>query len=172
MFHSNDYSSFKCPCCHGNNFKFHKTYKRNITLIFNEYLLEGTIDIIVIECLSCRNNMENQHYHAILPDMILPYHLSSSAVIFNAINDKVDKIKNEIIMERYRISRQLLNKWLKLMNKYLLSSSIILSLELDIRIVVKGIINNKDIFLYEFYNKYFHPFFLNKRTCVKLAITP
>lgn len=176
LLHTNDYNLFKCPTCKGHNFKFHKLYPRNIVFKINEYLIEGTINIIVIECQNCKekhtkdNNI--QHYHAILPDAIFPYHIFSSSIILNAISDKIKKIKNEIILESNQISRQLLNKWLKIFNKYLVSSATILKVIINKEQIIQSIINNKDDFQYQFFENYFHPYFLNRKTCVTLAITP
>jgi len=176
LLHTNDFSMFKCPICKNHNFRFHKLYTRNIVFNINKYLIEGTIGIIVIECQNCKekHNIDNdiQHYHAILPDAIFPYHAFSSSIILNALSDKIKKIKNEIILNRYQISRQLLNKWLKIFEQYLVSSSTILKIMIDKQLIIQGIINTKNRFQYQFFEIYFHPYFLNKRTCVTLAITP
>ena len=168
---ANDYSFLKCPLCNNSDLTFHKTYERNITFAINNYIIDGTIELIVVECKCCKDN-KKQHYHAILSDAILPYHLFSSAIVLNAINDKMNKIKNAIILEKYKISRQLFNEWLKIFDKYKYASSTISKSIVDKKIIIKYILNNKDEFQYQFYEQYHHPFFLNKLTCLKLAITP
>lgn len=171
LLHSNDYSDFKCPLCKKNNLHYHKTYIRNITLVIDNHIIDAKIELIVVECLNCKKE-NKQHYHVILPDNVLPYHLFSSSIVLNSINDKIKKIKNEIILERYRISRQLLNKWLKLFDRYLISSSTIIQTIIDRSKIITGILDNREEFQYQFYEHFFHPYFLNKLTCVKLAITP
>lgn len=171
ILHANDYSFLKCPLCNNNDLIFHKTYTRNITFAIDDYIIDGTIELAVVKCKHCQTK-EKQHYHTILPDAILPYHLFSSAIVLNAINDKMNKIKNSIILEKYKITRQLFNEWLKIFDKYKYASSTISKSIIDKRIIIKYILNNKEEFQYQFYEQYFHPFFLNKSTCVKLAITP
>lgn len=171
LLYSNDYSSFKCPLCKNNNLHYHKTYTRNITLVISNHIIDAKIELIVVECLDCKKE-NKQHYHVILPDNVLPYHLFSSSIVLNSIKAKIKKIKNEIILERYRISRQLLNQWLKLFDRYLISSSTITKTIIDRSKIIKGILDNREEFQYQFYEHFFHPYFLNKLTCVKLAITP
>lgn len=171
----NDYSTHKCPCCKNNNcMKYHKDYQRNITFIYNDYLIEAKISLIVLECSFCKEvNKGKQKYHTLLPEIIFPYHIYSSEIIMNTLNDRfINKLKIEQIIEKRKISAQLYYKWLKGLFKYLPICSIILECKIKIEEILLKIKLDKDKFYNNFYEKYFHPFFLFKKTCVPLAIMP
>lgn len=172
---TNDYSFCKCPQCnHDNCMHYHKEYQRNIIFHIMGYEIIAKISIVVLECKFCKDtNKGKQHFHALLPDYIFPYHIFSSNIIINALYDRIIKnIKIEIIIEKLRISHQLFYKWLRGLKKYLLTSSIILATQSNIKDILNKIIENKDEFLYLFYKEYRHPYFLFKLTCVPLAIMP
>ena len=83
----NDYSNFKCPLCKKEHtLSFHKTYERNIIIHLDGYEVIAKISLIVLECAYCKEyNRNSQHYHAIIPDYIFPYHIYSSNIITNCL---------------------------------------------------------------------------------------
>lgn len=170
----NDYSNLTCPCCKKEGtLVFHKTYQRNFEFNIGIYRVHSKIDLIVLKCSFCKKQPDTQKYHTLLPCSIFPYHIFSENIILSSINDylvKKEKIKD--IENKYDISYQLLYCWIMIMNKYELASSIILETPSNLNNIIKNIILTKKTFLYKFYQKYFHPFFLNKRTCVPLSTTP
>lgn len=170
----NDYSNFTCPNCkRKHTLQFHKTYPRNLIFNVGNYIVTAKINIIVLQCNHCKNNKDQQHFHALLPDFIFPYHIFSENIILNCLDDKfVNNKKVREIESNYRIPFQLLYYWIKIMKKYQMVCGIILKIPIDLTNIIKGILNNKQLFLIMFYQKYFHPFFLFRRTCVDLAITP
>lgn len=172
---TNDYSFCECPQCNHNNcMHYHKEYQRNIIFHIGGYEIIAKINIVVLECNFCKEvNKGKQHFHALLPDYIFPYHIFSSNIIIKALSDRVIKnIKIEIIIEKLNISHQLFYKWLRGLKKYLLTSSIILATQINIKDILNKLIENKDEFLYLFYKEYHHPYFLFKLTCVPLVIIP
>lgn len=169
----NNYTNLTCPCCKKEGtLVFHKTYPRNIIFFIGNYRVNAQIDLIVLECSFCKKQHNKQKYHTLFPKFIFPYHIFSENIILSSINDyQSQKSKIKDIENKYNISYQLLYYWLKIINKYNMASSIILKIPCNITNVVSNIILNTKSFLDEFYQKYFHPFFLNKKTCVPLAIT-
>ena len=171
----NDYSNFKCPLCKKEHtLSFHKTYERNIILNLYGYEIIAKISLIVLECSYCKEYNHNiQHYHAIIPDYIFPYHIYSSNIIMNCL---IEHYLNELtinqIIEQVNISHQLYYKWLNEFNKYLVVSSIILKVKANIKEILAEIKNQLEELLYNFYQSYNHPYFLFKRTCVPLIIMP
>ena len=171
----NDYSNFKCPLCKKEHtLTFHKTYERNIIFHLNGYEIIAIIKLIVLECSYCKKyNHNKQHYHAIIPDYIFPYHIYSSNIIMNCL---IDHYLNELIIqeiiEQANISHQLYYKWLNEFNRYSLISSIILQTKNDIKEILKEIINRLEELQHSFYQNYNHPYFLFKKTCVSLVMTP
>lgn len=169
----NDYSLLACPCCKKEGtLHFHKLYSRNIVFTIANYLITAKIKLIVLECSHCKKIKEKQHFHTLLPNFIFPYHSYSSTIIFDSITDKFNNNKIEDIINKYKISYQLLYYWIFIFNKYLLSCSIILKITIIISSVINKINEDRNKFLKLFYEHYFHPFFLNRKTCVHLAITP
>ena len=168
----NDFSNLKCPLCKCNSLKFHKTYARNLVFYINGKLEYIIINIIVCKCTNCTEKHNKQKYHAILPEFILPYSIYETSTIIKSINDYINKTKLIIILQRLQIQHKQFYDWLKKFNRYLLSSSIILKTNNDIKKIIDEIINWKDKFLISFYDNYYHPFFLFKLTCVPLCITP
>ena len=169
---NNNFSNLKCPLCKSNALKFHKTYERNITYYIEGKLENIKIDIIVCICEHCAKKEDIQKYHAILTEFILPYSIYEASTIIKAINDYINKVKLIDILERLKIQHKQFYDWLKKINKYGLSSSIILKVNNNIKDIINEIIKEKDKFLINFYNNYYHPFFLFRITCVPLCITP
>lgn len=171
----NNYTSFKCPLCKKEHtLSFHKTYERNIIFNLYGYEIIAKISLIVLECSYCKEYNHNiQHYHAIIPDYIFPYHIYSSNIIMNCL---IEHYLNELtinqIIEQVNISHQLYYKWLNEFNKYLVVSSIILKVKANIKEILAEIKNQLEELLYNFYQSYNHPYFLFKRTCVPLIIMP
>lgn len=112
---TNDHSSYRCPLCKKDNtLSFHKTYTRNIILHINGYEVIARFTMIVLECSHCKEfNKGKQHFHALIPDFIFPYHIFSSNIIIKTLIDRfINKLKIEQILEKVKISHQLYYKWL------------------------------------------------------------
>lgn len=75
-------------------------------------------------------------------------------------------------MESKRISHQLLYKWLNGLSAYRIVSSIILSISGNLKDILSLINKDRFNFYQMFFDKYDHPFFLFRETCVPLAIMP
>lgn len=168
----NDFSDLSCPLCKHKSLIFHKTYERNLTYYINGKLENIKINIIVCECKHCKETNAKQKYHALLPELILPYHIYEASTIIKAINYYLNKIKINEIIEKLQITHKLFYDWLKGLKKYVFTSSVILKTKDEINIVITGIIKDNSRFLNYFYENYQHPFFLFKTTCVPLCIIP
>ena len=171
----NDYSNFKCPLCKKDHtLSFHKTYERNIIIHFDGYEIIAKISLIVLECAYCKEyNRNSQHYHAIIPDYIFPYHIYSSNIIMNClIEHYLKELTINQIIEQANISHQLYYKWLNEFNKYLVVSSVILKTKANIKEILIEIKSRLEELQYNFYQSYNHPYFLFKETCVPLIIMP
>ena len=170
----NDYSEYKCPLCGKKEvLHFHKTYERNLIFYYNDCEIICRIDIIVLECSYCKeHNKDKQHYHALLPSFILPYHIYSSYIIMDTLYYGLTKEQFNKMLEERNISYQLYYKWLRGLDKYKTSASTILLVKNEIIEVIIKIKEDMYKFLSEFYLSYHHPFFLFKLTCVNLVIMP
>lgn len=170
----NDYSEYKCPLCGKKEvLHFHKTYERNLIFYYNDCEIICRIDIIVLECSYCKeHNKDKQHYHALLPSFILPYHTYSSYIIMDTLYYGLTKEQFNKMLEERNISYQLYYKWLRGLDKYKTSASTILLVKNEIIEVIIKIKEDMYKFLSEFYLSYHHPFFLFKLTCVNLVIMP
>ena len=174
MININDYSEYKCPLCGKKEvLHFHKNYRRNLIFYHGVYEVICKIDIIVLECSHCKeHNKGKQHYHALLPSFILPYHIYSSYIIIDTLYLGLTRGQILKIIEERNISHQLYYSWLRGLDKYKTSASTILSVKDDILSVIINIKEDMYKFLSEFYLSYHHPFFLFKLTCVNLVIMP
>ena len=171
----NNYTSFKCPLCKKEHtLTFHKTYERNIIFHLFDYEIVAKIKLIVLECSYCKKyNHNKQHYHAIIPDYIFPYHIYSSNIIMNCLIDHyLNELIIQLIIEQANISHQLYYKWLNEFNRYSLISSIILQTKNEIKEILQEIIDRLEELQRNFYKNYNHPYFLFRKTCVSLVITP
>ena len=170
----NDYSEYRCPLCGKKEvLHFHKTYERNLIFYYDDYEVICKIDIIVLLCSYCKeHNKGKQHYHALLPSFILPYHTYSSYIIMDTLYYGLTKEQFNKMLEERNISYQLYYKWLRGLDKYKTSASTILLVKNEIIEVIIKIKEDMYKFLSEFYLSYHHPFFLFKLTCVNLVIMP
>ncbi len=170
----NNYEEYQCPNCKRKGcLHFHKNYERNITFFIGNYKIEAVITILVLECNYCKNYEDEQHYHALIPDFIFPYHSYSAIIILNTIYDRlINKIKVEQIIEKNKITKELYYKWLKGFKKYSISADTILGVGSSLELIIQAIIDDIHTFLYRFYQTYYHPFFLFKSTCVPLSLIP
>lgn len=171
----NDYSDLKCPLCkHDNIFHYHKTYKRNFIFNMWNYEVNAILTITVLECSYCKNNNKGkQLYHSLLPIDVLPYHTYSSNFILNTLQDRLLKgQKIQEIIESKNISHQLFYKWLKGLKLYTISASTILGIKKEIIDVIREIMKDLYSFLFQFFENFYHPFFLFRLTCVPLVIMP
>ena len=170
----NDFDNLKCPLCkHEHAFCYHKEYTRDIIFYVGQYEITAKINITVLECSFCKQNKDIQHFHALLPDFIFPYHVYSGNLILDCLYERlIRNIKIQVIIEKRNISHQLFYKWLRELEKYKVSSSTILGTEVDIKQIITGIQTDLYSFLNRFYQTYYHPFFLFKVTCIPLVIMP
>lgn len=168
----NDFVCLKCPLCkHKHIFSYHKEYIRDIIFYVGEYEITAKLHITVLECSFCKQQPEKQHFHALLPDFIFPYHIYSAILILDCLYERfIKKAKIEAIIEKRNISHQLFFKWLRGLKIYKFSSSTILSIEANIVLVITEINDNLYSFLNKFYQTYYHPFFLFRVTCIPLVI--
>ncbi len=174
LLNTNSYTSFRCPFCkHNHCLTFHKTYKRTIIFCLYGYEITASISLIVLECSFCKNNKKSpQHYHALIPDGIFPYHIYSGEIILDILFDRmIHKIKVQQIIEKNKISHQLYYQWIKEFVAYQLSSSIILNVKNDKEEILLALFHDPPNFFLQFFIQYYHPFFLFRKTCVSLAIT-
>ena len=158
----NDYSEYKCPLCGKKEvLHFHKTYERNLIFYYNDCEIICRIDIVVLECSYCKeHNKDKQHYHALLPSFILPYHTYSSYIIMDTLYYGLTKEQFNKMLEERNISYQLYYKWLRGLDKYKTSASTILLVKNEIIEVIIKIKEDMYKFLSEFYLSYHHPFFM------------
>ena len=168
----NDYSNLRCPCCGNKLLSFHKKYERNLTYYYNGEIFDITIYIAVCKCNHCSKVAGKQKYHAILPEFILPYMIYEASTTMKALNDYYNEIKIKQILDRLKIQHKLFYDWLNKFNKYVFKASIVLGVMNDIKNVIFEIIKYNSTFLMNFYNNYYHPFFLFRLTCVPLCIIP
>ena len=166
---SNDFSKLICPLCNViGQFERNTSYIRNYTYIEEECfenfenniknIVDTHIKITVIRCNACKK------YHALLPTFILPYHIYSAYFIMLALFLKFFKHKSiETILNSLNISHKLFYYWVFVFKTYLPHASIVLKSNNDPPEVLKLIVCDFESFLSNFYNHYFHMFFLN--TC-------
>lgn len=170
----NDFSSLCCPLCKlKNTLSYYKSYSRNITYYdsTSNQIKNTTINITVLKCNHCNKLPGHQKYHALLPFFIFPYHIYLGKTILSAIKDYFNNQKIMHILNKLSILHKLFYDWLKKFNVYVLSSSIILKEENNGKLVINKIFLLNNSFLINFFNFYFHPYFLFKRTCVPLCIS-
>ena len=168
----NDYSDLRCPCCGNHSLTYHKVYDRNLTYHYKDKMYNVIIKITVCKCEHCSKIKGKQKYHAILPDFVLPYIIYESSTIMKAILDYYNGVKSKEILERLEIRHKLLYDWIKKLNAYSFSASIVLEINNVIQNIISKIIEYNSVFLNEFYHNYNHPFFLFRLTCVPLCIIP
>lgn len=170
---TNYFDDLECPNCKIKGcLKRNTTYQRHLTYLASDNVINTMITITVVKCSHCAKKGDTQKYHAILPWFVLPYHLYSAHDILSACKDYYNKVKIKEILNRLKIQHKLLYDWIKKLSKYLLPSSIILSMINDKTKIINEINNNLEQFLCRFYSNYLHPFFLFKITCVPLCINP
>ena len=168
----NLFTDLKCPCCGHCSLSFHKQYERNLLYYYNGKMNFITIYITVCKCEECSKIKGRQKYHAILPDFVLPYAIYEASTIMKALSDYFNKVKIEQILKRLQIRHKLLYDWLKKLDVYSFSASIVLGVNNSVNNVISSIINQNCNFLNKFYYDYNHPFFLFRLTCVPLCINP
>lgn len=172
---TNDFQDFKCPKGKKDGtLHFHKFYRRNIIFYVGCYEICAEISLAVLKCVDCEAiDPKSQKYHALLPDFIFPYHIFSRVIILSTVYDRiVNKAKVQAIISKRNISHQLFYRWLKGFKKYSLSASTILGVGNKLDFIVVAIMKDIHSFLWNYYQIYYHPFFLFKNTCVPLAIIP
>ncbi len=172
---ANDFSDLKCPLCkHDNVLHYHKEYQRDLIFQVSNDEIISKINITVLECSYCKEkNKGKQHYHALLPIFIFPYHIYSEEFILDTLNERlIEEEKIQEIIERRNISHQLFYKWLNGLKKYSASACTILGCNINIIDIIKAIIKDPHLFLFQFFKNFYHPFFLFRLTCVPLIIMP
>lgn len=169
----NDFSNLMCPNCKKTNcLTFYKRYPRNLTYMCNGEKIDIIIFIAVCICNNCKHHKGSQKYHAILPDFILPYHIYESSTIINALYRSMKGEKILEILKCLKITHKLFYDWLRKLKKYILHSSVIIKVNNNYKLILEQIYKLNCKFLNKFYSDYYHPFFLFKKTCVPLCITP
>jgi len=159
---SNNFSNLMCTNCKViGNVQRNTEYVRNYIYIENEKdITETTIVITVVRCNNCGK------YHALLPAFIFPYHIYSACFIMYALNMKLIKQQQAIKLISYlNISGQLLYYWIKVFNKFVSSSTIVLpqSPSKDPPKILHSILNDLQKFISDYYSKLFIMFFLNRK---------
>ena len=168
----NNFNNLKCPCCGKRLLSFHKRYERNLVYYYNGKMNNIIVNITVCKCKECSKTKGKQKYHAILPDFILPYIIYEASTIMKALSDYYNKTKIQQILDRLQIRHKLLYDWIKKLNIYSFSASIVLGINNVIKTIISNIISQNSKFINRFYYNYYHPFFLFKSTCVPLCIIP
>ncbi len=103
----NNYSKFKytSPCCGAkHSLTRHAYYCRHIIYIENGSLKINELKILRVKCSSCNTT------HAILPNDVIPYSIYSFTFTFQVLYlyYNKNKLKNKDILNKYRISHQVL----------------------------------------------------------------
>ncbi len=170
----NCFDDLVCPCCKQKGcLSLYKTYDRNITYYEDGQVVDDIIPITVLICKNCKNYPNKQKYHALLPDFILPYHIKAANMILSALHLRlIKKMKIEEILAKFNITHKLFYDWLYKFIIYLLPASIVLEQNKDPITIISQLNKKLKDFLAKFYQLYWHPFFLFRKTCVPLCITP
>ncbi len=168
----NNFNNLKCPCCRKCLLSFHKRYERNLVYYYNGKVNNITVNIAVCKCEECSKIKDRQKYHAILPDFVLPYIIYEASAIMKVLSDYYNKMKIQQIIDKYQICHKLLYDWIKKINIYSFSASVVLGINNIVTTVISNIIDQNSSFLNRFYYDYHHPFFLFKSTCVPLCFIP
>lgn len=111
---ANDFSTQYCPKCKiKGKFKRNTKYQRNLTYKNNEEIVNDVMTIYVVECRSCGR------YHALLPGFLFPYHIFSAPIIVEVLHQRLcNSLKLLKIVDKYKITHQLMYYWLKLLRKF------------------------------------------------------
>lgn len=104
-------TSIKCPNCESSEYEYYGSYIRNILYLEKEKLIEKTIKIKRIRCQGCGKT------HAIIPDFIIPYKQHELKLINKVLKEKMSSKKVTEISKNNKVSRQLINKWIKSFQK-------------------------------------------------------
>jgi len=156
---ANNFSKHICQNCKTRGrFSRNTSYNRGYVYRENDEVIETTINITVVQCEAC------EKYHALLPAFIFPYHIYSASFILMALEMKLIKQENLIKLLTYlNISPQLLYYWLRVFNKFIPSSSVILSSSLTDNVsLLEHILNDIETFISKFFSDLCVMFFLNR----------
>ena len=98
---------FICPNCRSREFNYYGNYKRFLIVLVEKETREIEVKIKRIKCKVCGKT------HAVIPDFIVPYKIYGIEMINEILNLKINEGKqNKEIEKKYKVSRQLLRKWI------------------------------------------------------------
>jgi Domain of unknown function (DUF6431) len=139
-----------CPKCKAKgDFHKHAYYDRNIIVLEGNEIIEDKLRILRLICLSCKTT------HALLPDVIIPYHIYSLSIIFQALKDKFNLKNVKTICERFNISFQLLYFWIKRFNLHKpLCEQVIGIVPLSERLILNHINDSMSNFLFKYFKEH------------------
>ena len=99
---------FECPKCKSHEFNYYGSYKRFLIVLIDEEPVELSVRIKRIRCKGCGKT------HAVIPDFIIPYKIYGFKIVNKIMYFKINNIKtNKEIEEEYGVSRQVVRKWEK-----------------------------------------------------------
>lgn len=112
---SSNFHSHYNEICKSPNMKYLLSYERNYITFQNNCIMEETCLIPVVYCNNCN------HCHALLPNLfIAPYCQYSISFILCVLYDKeCSNLTVENILEKYRISKSTLYRWIEKFKLYL-----------------------------------------------------
>lgn len=114
-----DVHDCKCPYCGcKDNYKFYCTYRRNITFVINNEVINFRVIVTRIICNSCDTT------HALLPYFIVPYKVYSFNAICSIVNDAANSSALKVA-EKLSISYQLIYNFISVFFLFYKNASIL-----------------------------------------------
>lgn len=114
-----DVHDCKCPYCGcKDNYKFYCTYRRNITFVINNEVINFRVIVTRIICNSCDTA------HALLPYFIVPYKVYSFNAICSIVNDAANSSALKVA-EKLSISYQLIYNFISVFFLFYKNASIL-----------------------------------------------
>ena len=114
-----DVHDCKCPYCGcKDNYKYYCTYRRNITFVINNEVINFRVIVTRIICNSCDTT------HALLPYFIVPYKVYSFDAICSIVNDAANSSALKVA-EKLSISYQLIYNFISVFFLFYKNASIL-----------------------------------------------
>lgn len=114
-----DVHDCKCPNCGcKDNYKYYCTYRRNITFVINNEVINFRVIVTRIICNSCDTT------HALLPYFIVPYKVYSFDAICSIVNDAANSSALKVA-EKLSISYQLIYNFISVFFLFYKNASIL-----------------------------------------------
>ena len=114
-----DVHDCKCPYCGcKDNYKYYCTYRRNITFVINNEVINFRVIVTRIICNSCDTA------HALLPYFIVPYKVYSFDAICSIVNDAANSSALKVA-EKLSISYQLIYNFISVFFLFYKNASIL-----------------------------------------------